>query len=368
LLVNTIVISFQGIWVSSFSETQLASLKRRRNIVLPIGKVTVPTSMQEEMIRFLSLYYSEGENLYGLLVKYQQVVDKKTRKIVKMLLYKLRQGEDFCEVILSERLFCAEVRPLFLAARAQGLSKEKLLAMSVILKNKQKDKKELIKKAIYPALLVCMSMSMLVFVSYNVIPSFSVFFQDSGKQVPFLLKVLSRQNVWKLLLGLIFIVMLVCFFFKWLKPQIKVKIPLYRQKIAAVFQEIFWRINLVAVETGISVEELLDDYLQQDKKSIEGFYLSTIHSRLKRGLSMEEAIDVLLIDKKQKALLGMGTDQERKKLLYYSFLEEIEERNQQYQGLIVNIISGAAMLFIAGLVLLLGYVLLIPLSQISNFI
>jgi len=368
VLTRAILINVRGLRVLVFSDKQVAAMKQKKNILINLGQVSLSVKTQAELFKFLSFYYTEGQNIYGLLLKYQQLVDKKTRRILKHLLSEIRKGVGFSEAVMTSGLFEPDIRPLLMVSKVQGLSSTVLSEIEKMLSRKQQERKEYVKKAIYPGMLIVMSLLMVVFVSYSVVPNFLVFFQDSDMDVPLLLRILSKEHLWKIGVVLVVSSAGIIFMIRKMKNSVKLAIPIFNEQLKVRFQESFWRVCLVSIDTGVAVEELLEDYINEEGKSYISYYYSTILARLRRGLPIEQATDVPVVDKKQRILLGIGAEQYRKRQLYLSFIEELKERKIFNQSIVSNGLSGVALLFIASLVLLLGYVMLTPLRQITDFI
>jgi len=367
MLYKVIYLSKKGLFVNLVSQKQLQKIKKRNFIVAKV-KERLQLSRQVELFEFLSLYYTEGENVYSLLLKYQQFAEKKIKRVCKFILADLRRGKDFSLILQEYNLFSEEINSFFIISRITGWNKKTFQDIVNLLKAKQKKQKTVAKKALYPVLLLCAGISMIFFVSYSIIPNFMFFFQDSGNEIPLMLKLLSKEHLWKVALVGILIFLFLYLTYRTIPSRIKATIPFINYFFRAKFQQFFWQLCFISVDTGVPLEEILTDYLSRDKKGMTGYALSTILSRLQRGLSFDKAIEIPFIEKKQRVLTSLMIDSERKKLLFNNFIQEATEKTDEMQGVVASLVSGIAIFFIAMLIFVLGYVMLIPLSQISEII
>ena len=368
MLFKLLYLSRKGIHICHASANQIERLKKKKKVYLKLGMWQFSLKEQLEIFEFLSLYYSEGENVYGLLLKYQQFANKRIKGICRYVLGQLRSGKELSQIFKDSGLFSEEINSFFMVLKLAGASKSAFEKIVLKIKSKLKTKKELVKRSIYPAMLIFSGVSMIVFVSYSIIPNFLFFFQDSGTAIPFMLQIISKDNLWRLGLVAITFCMSVYGVYKLIPLKIKASIPVVNYLYRAKFQVIFWQICSISVDNEVSLEELIADYLSLDKKGLTGYYLSTILSRISRGLSFDKAIDIPLMEKRHLVMTTMATDNQRKKQLYQNFLVEAEESNDETQVILANFGSSIALVFIGALILIIGYVMLIPLSQISEII
>lgn len=358
----------KGLFFCFISEEQKKIFKKNKRKFVNFGKVKLSIKQQLELFDFLSLYYSDGENVYGLLTKYQQFVEKKTRRICKFILSELRRGKDFSEILRKSQLFDNEIGSYLSVVSKVGITTNHYCELAALLRLKLKKQNELVKKLLYPLLLVVAGIGMVIFASYNIIPNFLFFFQDSGQEIPIILRIISKEHLWKT--GLVFLLVALFFYviFRVLPSKIKSKIPMIKVFLKSQFQLLFWRLCIISVENGLSFEEVVEENLGNQDSGFMVYYLSTILARLKRGLPFEEAINIDVIDKKQRILTAMSTDNERKKQLYINFLREAEEEKEKTYNFLATVVSSFALLLMGSIILLLGYVMIVPLSQISNII
>lgn len=368
MIYKLLYLSKRGIFFCHASLNQVERLKKKKKIFIKIGKSKFSLKEQLQFFEFLYLYYSEGENVYHLLLKYQQFVDKKIKGICGFILAELRRGKELSQIFKDSQLFSEEVNSIFLISKLVGTSNTMFEKMVLLLKKKLKNQKELLKRSIYPVMLLFSGLLMIGFVSYSIIPNFLFFFQDSGTEIPLLLKLISKENLWRLVLFVIAIGMSLYGIYRVVPVKVKASIPIVNYLYKARFQLLFWQLCLISTESGVSLEQLIGDYLSLEKRGFSRYSFSTVLSRLTRGLPFEQSIDIPLIEKKQRILSAMATDNQRKKQLYENFLLEAEEKNNETQIIIANLVSSLALVFIGILILVLGYVMLIPLRQISEIV
>ncbi|MEI7942397.1 MAG: hypothetical protein WCH76_04405 [Candidatus Riflemargulisbacteria bacterium] len=368
MIYKLLYLSRKGLFLCHASLNQVERLKKKKKIYFKIRRGKFSLKEQLEIFEFLSLYYSEGENVYHLLLKYQQFADKKIKGICGFILGELRRGKEVSQIFKDSQLFSEDINSFFLISKMAGTNKITFEKIVSVLRTKLKNQKELLKRSIYPAMLLFSGLSMIVFVSYSIIPNFLFFFQDSGTEIPLLLRLISRENLWKLALLIIVVVIALYLLYKVIPLKAKASIPIVNYFYRARFQLLFWQLCIISTESGVSLEELIGDYLTLEKKGLSRYSLSTILSRLTRGLPFDQSIDIPLIERKQRVLSTMATDNQRKQQLYQNFLLEAEEKNNEAQIIIANLVSSLALVFIGILILVLGYVMLIPLRQISEIV
>jgi type II secretory pathway component PulF len=368
LLYKVLRLTKKGFFLSIVSDSQLNILKNKKSIFFKISKMTLPLAMQKEIFLFLSLYYSEGENVYNLLLKYQQFAEKKIKKVNKFILLSLRKGLGLVDIIKDSDIFEQEVSSFLSVFSLSFSNKDAFVKIVFFLNQKIKNRKEFLKKLTYPAILLFSCIAMLFFVSEQVIPNFMFFFDDSGSEIPIFLKLMTREYLWRILSFSGVIILFIIFIIKMMPVKIKTKISFFNFMYKTKFQLIFWQICLIAIDTGSSLEDLINEYLKKEKNTLISFYLSTILSRLSRGQPFDKAIDIPLIDKKQKVITTLATDNKRKQHLYLRFLEEAEQNNILFQSQVANMVSVFSLFFIALIIFLLGYVMITPLRQISEII
>jgi len=366
VLFRALYLSRNGLRFSLVTQNQIERFIIKKVFFIKL-KSKLSLIKQLEIFEFLALYYSDGQNIYSLLLQYQKFASREIKDVCKFVLAELRRGQDFTTILRESNLFCEEIVSSLTVNRL-AINQKLFEKMVVILRARVKNTKDLVNRLTYPTVLLMACFGMIVFVSYNILPNFMLFFQDSGQAVPFLLRIISREYLWIVVSFLAILVLMVYFAYKLVPVKVKAETRLINYLYKAKFQTYFWQIALMAIETGVPLEELISEYIKQEKKGINVYYLSTIFSRLTMGLSLEKALEIKVIPNKQRVLSVLATDNERKMSLYKNFIIEAEEKQRETQGLLANLISSFSIAVIALVIIVLGYVMIIPLSQISETI
>ena len=125
MLFKLLYLSRKGIHICHASANQIERLKKKKKVYLKLGMWQFSLKEQLEIFEFLSLYYSEGENVYGLLLKYQQFANKRIKGICRYVLGQLRSGKELSQIFKDSGLFSEEINSLEISLYVIQLNNKK---------------------------------------------------------------------------------------------------------------------------------------------------------------------------------------------------------------------------------------------------
>jgi len=364
---KTYCFSFRlGFFYLYLTDKEKAKLKRRKIQSLFRIKAKLAETKQKELLQFLQLYYMEGQNLYYLIGSYRKVADRSNLGLIKRIHCLIKAGYSFATILSMNVLFDSQILMNFSMAENSGdISRAISLSEEYIIEKIDR-KKQLASKMFYPILLTCSVVGILFFISVTLVPQFKSFFASYDIKEPVILTMLSVDKLVLFFcsLGLLFL----------LTNKLKIatryliKLPVFKYLAALRFQHKFFSLYLNSIRYDIPLDKLIDTYILNDENETDVYYLSTISLQIKQGIQISEALNQPLIMNKYKNLFVMSFDRDKEQTLLKRIIKDNQREQQDHYNRVANISSIITMIFVGVLVFLLGYLMMIPLQNLSNVI
>ncbi|MBR3840947.1 MAG: hypothetical protein IKM20_07420 [Erysipelotrichales bacterium] len=336
----------------------------------------IKTLLQKQSSKNNVLTIHEYRNLGSLLqsgvslsVALDIIKTSKNEKIIKYIQELLLNGENIETILFTEK----DYSKLFKTFNYLYSLDKAILIVVDIIEKAEKERKALINKLIYPFIIVIVSMSVMYFGCFKLIPNMINMFESMGIMNDNILLYLSQGIVVFMCLLLLMILSMIILGYIVFKRNLliniynSINITYVRKIISNIITYLFISHYIVFLEKSLTTREIQEVMLLGDESHINYQIALLLQKRYEEGMSFVDAFSSIeYFDERSKQLIKIGYITNSLIAYINIYIEEIKAIIQKSIKYIILCFQGFSYVSVCICVLTIANLLFEPLSILEN--
>ena len=317
----------------------------------------------------------------SLSITTQLTEKEKTREMLQDIQKRVHAGSNFADALATypdvfSKMYVNMVR----AGEMGGVLEVVLTRLSDFLENAEETKSKIVNAMIYPAILIMVGVSAIVFLITFVVPKLSGVFEGSGEAIPFITRILLNtshfmsQYWWSLGIGLILAVLASWSFLKSdfgrnLWDRLVLRLPIFGDLVRKIEMSRFSRTMATLLNSGVPVLQALNNVQSVINNRVIAAAMEPLQEGLKSGQGLSRPLQKAKVFPPlavHMIVVGEETGELESMLVKVSNTYDKEVDNAIQRAL--KLLGPILVLSIGGSIILIVASILIGMMEVTNII